>query len=632
MRQDLQVLELAAREEGGLSALAEPEERGAVAAAFEPRRVDQLRQAFGVFLVFLNQFSERRLGELRSATGLVIQHSLDRIGELAAAAHQEALDRNRDPAWVVQLVDLTASLRPLSATLAPGVEHPGLGDFWTAFLMETREPFRSLLAALAEQEGGAALAARLRAQMKTINRALRSGSGHPSAAIRNLELLLESALPEDIRLRAEPVLLVQHVVDSLRVSLVRPLDRGVHWPAVEQIKGSLQWLWNHLGWDMPRIGGQALDQGLPEEVHALLRNLKEEHPQAFRLLARALASHLALLELLEGLEPAVNATVPHRYAQVPTYRVIEAELGRLAERTFHPRAAQSMPAGSPDALMLDGFLRQAVLSLLQDQATIHSLLQQALANEDVDQLATVLDNLRALLRNHQRQLMGDLVGMFSPDLRRKLFPESPSLTEEGDRLRQRLYRLWLYLDPVQTRIQVHLELRDWPRLALVLAQAQSQVASFRRSPEFLLIRSQDRQEFERLTSQLTRALDEPEEIEPALQEGAELTGELLRFLDVFLLRINARVPLIRLDLDSSREAGRLADGLLDPGGDSAERPRAVHKLIQAAKTLAIRDPQCLALLRRWIRAERGGREYRGPLEALRSHLQHLATRLDTALN
>ena len=243
---------------------------------------------------------------------------------------------------------------------------------------------------------------------------------------------------------------------------------------------------------------------------------------------------------------------------MPTFWVIEAELGGSPSGCSTPGPPRSLPQGSEEALLLGAFLRQAVLSLLQDQATIHSLLQQALANEDVDQLAAALDNLRALLLSHQRQLMGDLVGLFSPDLRQKLFPDSPSLTEEGDRLRQRLYRLWQYLDPVLAKVQVQLELRSWPRLALALAQAQGQVVTFRRSPEFILIRSLDRKEFERLTQQLVRALDEPEEIEPALAQGAEIAGELLRFLDVFLLRINARVPLIRLDLNTSREAHRLA--------------------------------------------------------------------------
>jgi len=250
----------------------------------------------------------------------------------------------------------------------------------------------------------------------------------------------------------------------------------------------------------------------------------------------------------------------------------------------------------------------------------------------VDQLAAALDGLRPLLLSHQRQLMGDLVGLFSPELRQKLFPDSPSLTEEGDRLRQRLYRLWQYLDPVLARVEVQLELKNWPRLALVLAQAQNQVVAFRRSPEFVLIRSLDRQEFERLTQQLVQTLEDPEEIDPALREGAEIAGELLRFLDVFLLRINARVPLIRLDLNTAREAHRLGAELALLKPDGPGRTRLTHKLIQATKTLAVRDPQSLNLLKRWIRAERGGREVRGPLEALLSHLAHLSSRLDTALN
>jgi hypothetical protein len=341
---------------------------------------------------------------------------------------------------------------------------------------------------------------------------------------------------------------------------------------------------------------------------------------------------LALLNLVEHLDPAVSSPVPLRYAQAPCFWVIERELGRLAERVFHPRAAEQLPQGSEEALLLGAFLRQAVLSLLQDQATIHSLLHQALASEDVDQLAIALDNLRPMLVSHQRQLMGDLVGLFSPELRNKLFPNSPSLTEEGDRLRQRLYRLWQYLDPMLAKVQVQLELGNWARLALVLAQAQGQVVGFRRSPEFVLIRSMDRKEFERLTQQLVQTLDDPDEIEPALAQGAEVAGELLRFLDVFLLRINARVPLIRLDLNTAREAHRLGAELaaLDPG--APERFRVTHKLIQATKTLAVRDPQSLSLLRRWVRSERAGRDFRAPLEALLSHLERLSSRLDTALS
>ena len=109
---------------------------------------------------------------------------------------------------------------------------------------------------------------------------------------------------------------------------------------------------------------------------------------------------------------------------------------------YHPRVVEHLPKGGEEALLLGAFLRQAVLSLLQDQATIRGLLQQTLANNDVDQLASTLDNLKVLLLSHQRQLMADLAGLFSPELRQRLFPDSPSLTEEGDRLRQRLHRLW----------------------------------------------------------------------------------------------------------------------------------------------------------------------------------------------
>jgi hypothetical protein len=401
---------------------------------------------------------------------------------------------------------------------------------------------------------------------------------------------------------------------------------------VEHIKGSLQWLWNHLGWSLPRMGEGHLARILPADVRSLLKLLRENHPPSFRIVARALASHLALLEMVEDMQPAVNASVPQRYATVPHFYVIESELGRLAERVFHPRAAESLPEGSEEALLLGAFLRQAVLSLLQDQATIRGLLQQTLATGDVDQLATTLDNLRALLLNHQRQLMGDLVGLFSADLRQKLFPDSPSLTEEGDRLRQRLHRLWQHLDPTLAQVQLQLELKAWPRRALMLAQAQSQVVAFRRSPEFLLIRNVDRQEFERLTQQFVRILDAPPDIESALREGTGMVGELLRFLDVFLLRINARVPLIRLDLETSRQAHRLCQQLQEIQGEDPDRPRLTHKVIQTTKPLGVRDPQALSLLKRWVRAERSGRDVRQPLETLLSHLEHLSSRLDAALS
>ena len=596
----------------------------------ESVQLAKLRRAFGLFLAFLNQFSEKRLGEARPAMGLVLQHSLAHLGELAAAAHREVLDQNREPDWVIHLLDLIASLRTMATSLTSG-EGSQLREHWTAFLQDEREPIRLLFGILGARENGPALVARLNQQMKVLNRALQTGSGNPLEALRRLEAFLEGALPEPTRLRAEPLLLVQHVISSLRVVLFRPLDRGVHWPAVEHIRGSLQWLWNHLGWSLPRVEDRLLERNLPRDVRALLKQLREGHPPSFRIVARALVSHLALLSLVEGMEPAVNASIPQRYAVVPHFYVIESELGRLAERVFHPRVADSLPKGE-EALLLGAFLRQAVLSLLQDQATIRGLLLQTLTTEDVDQLATTLDSLRALLLSHQRQLMGDLVGLFSAELRQKLFPDSPSLTEEGDRLRQRLHRLWQYMDPALGQIRLHLELRNWPRLALALSQTQGQVVNFRRSPEFLLIRSVDRLEFERLTQQFTRLLEDPADIELSLAEGAEMVGEILRFLDQFLLRINARVPLIRLDLNTSREARRLGHTLRETRPESPDRSRLTHRLIQTTKPLGVRDPQALNLLKRWVRAERGGREVLPPLDALISHLEHLSCRLDAALS
>ena len=591
----------------------------------------KLRRAFGLFLSFLNQFSERRLGEVRPAMGLVLQHSLATLGELAASAHREVLDQNREPDWIIHLLDLIASLRTMATSLGSG-EGSQLKEHWTAYLQEEKDHIRAIFAALATGEEGRVLVARLNLQMKAINRSLQAGAGNPIEAIRKMEALLESTLPEPTRLRAEPLLLVQHVIASLRMILFRPLDRGVNWPAVEQIRGSLQWLWNHLGWSLPRVEDRLLEKNLPQDVRALLKQLREGHPPSFRIVARALVSHLALLSLVEGMEPAVNASIAQRYAAVPHFYVIESELGRLAERVFHPRVADALPKGSEESLLLGAFLRQAVLSLLQDQATIRGLLLQTLTNDDVDQLATTLDNLKALLKSHQRQLMGDLVGLFSPELRQKLFPDSPSLTEEGDRLRQRLHRLWQYMDPALGQIRLHLELRNWPRLALALSQAHGQVVNFRRSPEFLLIRSVDRLEFERLTQQFTRILEDPPEIEVSLGVGVEILAEILRFLDQFLLRINARVPLIRLDLNTSREAHQLCHALRDARLDAPERSRLTHKLIQTTKPLGVRDPQALNLLKRWVRAERSGRDVKAQLETLLSHLEHLTSRLDAALS
>lgn len=625
-RGDLQMLDAILREGGGdLLELAAP---GPPRPPEEPAQLARLRRSFGVFLVYLNQVRDRRPAEPRAGTGRVLQHGLAALGGLAAAAHRETLAGQREPEWVGQLLGLAASLRAMASALDEAEPR----DLWTAFLQDEMPLFRGLFATLGGGPGGPALVAQLGEQMKQLNRDLQSGTGHPLAALRRLEVLLASALPEATRQRTEPLLLVQHVIAGLRLALCRPLDQGLDWSALERVRASLQWLWGHLGWTLPRVEDQLLERSLPGDVRALLGQLREGHPEAFRIVARALASHLALLNLLEDLEPAGSAALPGRYAMVPTFWVIEAELGRLAERVFHPRVAGALPSHGEEALLLGAFLRQAVLSLLQDQATVRSLLQQALAQEDGDQLAATLDNLKALLLNHQRQLMGDLVGLFSPELRRKLFPDSPSLTEEGDRLRSRLYRLWQFLDPLLARIQVQQELRDWPRLALSLARIQSQVQAFRRSPEALLIRTQDRRDFDRLAQQFAGDLDQPGAIEPALEAAAATAGELLRYLDVFLLRINARIPLIRLDLSTAREAGRAARELaaLDPR--TPERARLAHKLIQSAKTLAIRDPQSLNLLRRWVRAERGGREVGAPLGALTGHLEHLASRLDAALN
>ncbi|MBK8793570.1 MAG: hypothetical protein IPN59_10550 [Holophaga sp.] len=587
----------------------------------------RLRRSFGLFLAFLNQFSDRRLGEARPAMGLVLQHSLVHLGEMAKAAHRDLLNQHREPSWVIDLLDLIASLRAMSSSLG-SEDGPQLMEHWSAFLQENR----NLFLVVGEGEGAVELRSRLNHQLKALNHALQGTSGRPLEQARRLEALLEGALPEATRTRAEPLLLVQHVIASLRMTLVRPLDRGIHWPAVENVRGSLQWLWNHLGWTLPRVEGRFFEERLPAEVRDLLKQLRKEHPPAFLVVARALASHLSLLSMVERMEPAANGSVAERYAAVPTYFVVESELGRLAERVYHPRVAEGLPKGSEESLLLGAFLRQAVLSLLQDQATIRGLLQQTLANNDVDQLASSLDNLRALLLSHQRQLMADLVGLFSPELRQRLFPDSPSLTEEGDRLRQRLHRLWEFLDPSHQQIQLHLELQDLPRLALALGQAQNQIASFRRSSEFLLIRSQDRLEFDRLTQQFARLLDNPENIEAAMREGSELVGELLRFMDVFLLRINARVPLIRLDLTTAREAYTLCTRLAGLTPDAPERTRTAHKLIQTTKPLGVRDAQALSLLKRWVRSERGGRESGTALESLSSHLEHLATRLEAALD
>jgi hypothetical protein len=111
----------------------------------------------------------------------------------------------------------------------------------------------------------------------------------------------------------------------------------------------------------------------------------------------------------------------------------------------------------------------------------------------------------------------------------------------------------------------------------------------------------------------------------------DLLGELLRFLELFLLRINARVPLIRQDLEVAQEALRLIQDLQEePSG--TDRTRLSHKLIQTSKRLGVRDPKSLALLKRWVRVERGQKEGSLPaLHQLAAHLRQLALRLEAAL-
>jgi len=107
---------------------------------------------------------------------------------------------------------------------------------------------------------------------------------------------------------------------------------------------------------------------------------------------------------------------------------------------------------------------------------------------------------------------------------------------------------------------------------------------------------------------------------------------MLRFLEQFLLRINARVPLIRHDLTISREAFKLCEQIDSVPKESPERTRLVHKLIQTTKRLGVRDPQALALLKRWVRTERGAKVSTTSLRMLGSHLERLSMRLDAALN
>ncbi len=590
--------------------------------------LEPLRKELGLFLAFLSAFNARRPGELRTAMGPVLQNSLAHLSRQARLAHRALLEQREEPAWVLKLLDLVAGLRALA--LAQGSQiGAGLQEHWMGFLMEHQGAFREILGHLQTQPGGPEHVAKLNTSLKALNRAIQSGGRMPEA-LRRFTEQLQATLPEETHDRVAPLLLLEHVLDNLRLSLLRPLDRGMHWPSVEQVRGSLLWLWNHLGWHLPRIQRDALYQTLDPESRRMLQDLRRQRPEAFRIVARALASHLAVLGLLEQETSATTLTMEERYASVPPLLVVESELGRLAERCYHPQAADQLPPDAEEIQKLRAFLRQAVLGLRQDQSTVRSLLQQALATQDSDHLAQALDNLRQLLASHQKQLIGDLVGLFSPELRNRLFPGSPSAVEEGDRLRQRLQRLFELLRPLHEQVQVHLELQDWARLALSLAMSQQHLQSFRRSPEFPLLRANDREEAERLIQQQSRLLENPPELPRALRECLDLLNEFMRFLELFLLRINARLPLIRHDLNIGREALRLVAQLQEEAS-GPEHTRIAHRLIQTAKRLGVRDPQGLQLLKRWVRAERSTKDTAQPLEQLSKHLERLSSRLEAAL-
>ena len=595
------------------------------------RAIVELRRSLGLFLAFLAQLNPRRLGDSRAAMGLVIEHALARLGAQAKACHRELLEDPGTAPWIGRALDLVASLRAMA--LSAGAGDPLLlRRDWAAFLTDHGEDFREVAAALQELPEGVTLATRLHGQLKTLNRNLRNAEGRAEDSLRKLADLLESATPLETRRKVEPLLLVEHVVVNLRLSLRRPLEKGmdggIHWPAAAQIHGSLHWLWNHLGWQLPRVEAKDLQRVLPREVRKLLQQIKRQDPAAFRVLAKALGGHLAIMSLLEGLGPFAHSPEEARYAAVAPFLVIESELGRMADQTYGSEHLDGLKPG-PEAQKLRGLFRQAVLAQRQDQSTVRALLHLALAAKDTDQLAMGLDNLRALLVTHQRNQVGDLVGIFSPELRQRLYPESVSLADEGDRLRQRLHRLYESLVPQQNQLQLHLELQDWPRLALGLAQAQQQASAFRRSPEFPLIRPGDREEADRLIQLLARTIDGPSDVRQALVEGTDLVAELLRFLELLLLRINARAPLIRHDLEIARGALDLCHQI--KGADGSERSRLAQKLLQTAKRLGVRDAQSLLLLKRWVRAERSQKDQIANLDPLAAHLERLAARLDAAL-
>lgn len=627
-KMDLTLLEDILREgAGALDPLLESPPRESTRAEESPAQAE-LRRNLGLFLAFLHQFSPRRLGEARDAMGQVMQHSLARLGHLSETAHREMMVEQAQPVWVGLLLDLLASLRAMAPPLDE--DNGTLRTLWAAFLEDHRGSFRQILAALQACEDGPGTVSRLNAQMKVVNRAIQ-GQGRLEESLTRLAERLEACIPPEIHARVEPLILLQHVVTNLRLSLLGPLDHGIQWPAVEQVRGSLRWIWDHLGWVLPRMDAGLFQDRMPTELRRLLLDLRRKDRAVFSVVARALASHISLLGLLEALEPASEASTRDRYAAVPTFLVIESELGRMSERAYDPERAAQLNPDQPEAPRLRAYLRQAVLSLRQDQGTLRSLLQQALSGQDVDQLAHTLDNLQGLLVNHQKQLMGELVGIFSPGVQQRIFPESPSKMEEGERLRLRVQRLWEQIPPLHGQLLLSLELQDWPRLALGLAQAYRNLLAFRRSPEFSLMRRPDQEEAERLILDLGQLLESPGEVSQSLRDGMDVLAELLRFLELFLLRINARVPLIRQDLEVTQEALELIASLKEsPMGP--ERTRLFHKFILTAKRLGVRDAQATALLKRWVRAERGQREGSIPaLEQLAAHLRQLALRLEVAL-
>ena len=229
-----------------------------------PEALTALRRSMGIFLAFLGQFSPRKLGEARPAMGLVIEHSLARLGNQAKASHQELLEAQSAPPWVGLLLDLAASLRVMSFSTS-GKAGPQLRQHWAAFLSDHAPDFRAVLAALPQAEDGASRVSKVHAQMKTLNRALQTG-GRAEEAMRKLAELLEGGVPAATRRQVEPLLLLEHVITDLRLTLRRPMDRGIHWPAVAQVQGSLQWLWNYLGWTLPRVEPKDLHRALPAEV------------------------------------------------------------------------------------------------------------------------------------------------------------------------------------------------------------------------------------------------------------------------------------------------------------------------------------------------------------------------------